>query len=150
MPEDRDELLQHYGRIRKELLSAFDGLSDALMTEPSIDGWSVKDHLAHLTLWDDIRAAEVVRISAGHESAWRMTEAQAATYNELGYTLRLDLSLEQARWELEASRARLLEAIASATPRGLDASRYGDAALRSTHESGHAEWIRQWRERKGV
>lgn len=48
MAEDRDALLQHYRQMREELLSAIDGLSDELMTEPSLDGWSVKDHLAHL------------------------------------------------------------------------------------------------------
>ena len=70
MAEDRDALLQHYRQSREELLSAIRGLSDQLMTEPSLDGWSVKDHLAHVALWDDIRASEVDRISAGHDSAW--------------------------------------------------------------------------------
>jgi hypothetical protein len=77
--EDRDALLQHYRQMRRELLAAIDGLTDALLTEPSLDGWSVKDHLAHLALWDDLRASEVVRISAGHDSAWRMTGAQDET-----------------------------------------------------------------------
>lgn len=150
MDEDKDALLEHYRRMRDDLLAAIRGLSDDLMTEPSLDGWSVKDHLAHLALWDDIRADEVARISAGHDSAWRMTDEQDAAYNALGYTLRLPLSLEQVRWELATSRRRLLEAIASATPRGLDASRYGEAGLHSTHETQHAGWIRRWREERGV
>jgi len=116
MAEDRDALLQHYRQMRDELLAAINGLSDELMTEPSLDGWSVKDHLAHLALWDDIRAGEVARVSAGHDSAWRMTGEQDAAYNELGYALRRDLPLDQVRWELAASRKRLLGAIASATP----------------------------------
>ena len=66
---DRNALLQHYQQLREELLSAIDGLSDELITEPSLDGWSVKDHLIHAALWDDLRASEVVRISAGHASA---------------------------------------------------------------------------------
>ena len=65
MIEDRDALLQHYRKMREELLSAIEGLSDELMTERSLDGWSVKDHLAHIAAWDDVRAAEVERISAG-------------------------------------------------------------------------------------
>lgn len=89
MAEDRDALLEHYRRMREELLSAVDGLSDELMTERSLDGWSVKDHLAHLALWDDIRASEVVRISAGHDSAWRMTGDQDGIYSALGHSLRL-------------------------------------------------------------
>jgi len=150
MAEDRDELLRHYRQMRADLLSAIDGLSEELMTERSLDGWSVKDHLAHLALWDDVRASEVARISAGHDSAWRMTGEQDEAYNALGHDLRLGMSLSQVRWELETSRRRLLEAISSATARGLDASLYGEAGLRGSHEAEHAGWIKRWRGEKGL
>lgn len=148
--EDKEGLLQHYRQTREELLSAIEGLSDALLTEPSLDGWSAKDHLAHIAGWDDIRASEVVRISAGYESAWRMTNEQDAVYNALAYDLRLNLSLDQVRWELETSRQRLLTAISSATARGLDDSLYGEAGLRTLHEAVHTEWITRWREKEGI
>jgi uncharacterized damage-inducible protein DinB len=150
VPEDRDALLQHYRQMRDDLLDAIEGLDEAQMTERTLDGWSVKDHLAHLALWDEVRASEVERISAGHESAWRMDGEQDATYSGLGYDLRRDLSLEQVRWELTRSRQKLLEAISSATDRGLDASFYGEAGLLSSHEAQHTGWIRRWREEKGV
>ena len=150
MVEDRRALLRHYQDMRDELLSAVAGLTDELMTEPSLDNWSVKDHLAHLAFWDDIRTSEVVRISAGHATAWRTAGNQDETFNGLIHDLRLGLSLYQVRWELAASRQRLVEAISSATERGLDASLYGEAALRSTHEATHAGWIRKWREQRGV
>ena len=149
MTEDRDALIQHYRQMRDELLAATQKLSVEQMTEPSIDGWSVKDHLAHLALWDDIRASEIVRISAGHASAWRLTSEQEDAYNATGYSLRRDLSLDQVRWELATSQQRLLDALASATPRGLDAARYGEAALRSTHEQAHTGWIKRWRGERG-
>jgi hypothetical protein len=136
--------------MREELLSAISGLSDELMTEPSLDGWSIKDHLAHIALWDDIRASEVTRISAGHGSAWRMTGDQDGVYSALGYSLRLALPLDQVRWELAVSGRRLLDAISSATPRGLDASLYGEAGLRSSHEAVHTGWIKRWRAQRGV
>ena len=150
MAEDRDALLQHYRQMREDLLSVISGLSDELMTEPSLDGWSVKDHLAHLALWDDIRASEVVRISAGHDSAWRMTGDQDAAYSALGHALRRALSLNQVRWELATSRQRLLEAISSVSARGLEASLYGDAALRTMHEAEHTGWIKRWRSERGA
>jgi uncharacterized damage-inducible protein DinB len=150
MAEDRDELLRHYREMRQDLLAAIDGLSDELLGERSLDGWSVKDHLAHLALWDDVRASEVTRISAGHDSAWRMSGEQDAAYNALGHDLRLDLTTEQVKWELATSRQRLLDAIAAATERGRDGSLYGEAALRSTHEAQHAGWIKRWRGEKGV
>ena len=153
MAEDRRALLQHYRQMRKELLAAIQGLSDELMTEPSLDGWSVKDHLAHLALWDDIRASEVARISAGHNSAWpawRLQGDQGEAFNALIHDLRLALPLDQVRWELATSRQKLLGAISSATARGLDASLYGEAGLRSSHETQHAGWIKRWRREKGI
>ena len=150
MAEDRDALIEHYRRMREELLAAIDGLGDELLTEPSLDGWSVKDHLAHIALWDDIRAEEVVRISAGYDSAWRMTPEHEAAYGALAYDLRRALSLEQARWELARSGQRLLDAIAAATPRGLESSLYGEAGLLSRHEAAHTGWIRRWRGERGI
>jgi uncharacterized damage-inducible protein DinB len=136
--------------MREDLLSAIQGLSDELMTEPSLDGWSVKDHLAHLAFWDDLRASEVVRISTGHDSAWRMTGDQDAAFNAVAHSVRLALSLEQVKWELTSSGQRLLDAISSTTPRGLDASLYGEAGLRTTHEANHTEWIKRWRKERGI
>ena len=150
MPENREELLRHYRESRERLLATIEGLSDDEMSEPSIDGWSVKDHLAHLALWDDIRAAEVDRISAGYESAWPMTDDQDEEYNATGYRLRRSMSAAQAKWELESSRRKLLDAITRCTPRALDTSLYGAAGLRSGHEDEHAGWLERWRgERRG-
>jgi uncharacterized damage-inducible protein DinB len=150
MAEDREELLRHYRYMREALLAAIEGLSDESLSEPSLDGWAVKDHLAHLALWDDLRASEVLRISAGHDSAWRMTGKQDTAYSAIAYELRRSLSVEQAEWELSTSRERLFDAIASATDRGLDPSLYGEAGLRSTHEAQHTEWITRWRREKGL
>ena len=149
MPEDREELLRYYRDSRKNLLAAIDGLSDEQMSDPSLDGWSVKDYLAHIALWDDIRAAEVERMSAGFDSAWKMTEQQDDDHNATGHELRRSMSPAQARWELETSRGKLLNAIASAPPEALDTSRYGAAGLRSDHEEQHIEWLQRWRTEKG-
>ncbi len=145
MAENREDLLRHYRESRARMLKAIEGLTDEQMSEPSLDGWAVKDHLAHLALWDELRAAEVERISAGHASAWKMTEAQDDEFNATGYELRRNVSAAQARWELETSRRKLLDAITAATPAALETSRYGAAGVRSDHENQHAEWIERWR-----
>jgi uncharacterized damage-inducible protein DinB len=150
MVEERQALLERYRQSRADLLTAIDGLSDEQMTETSIDGWSVKDHLAHISFWDEVRASEVARISAGHESAWRMRPEQDEAQNAIVYDERKDLSVDQVRWEIETSRQRLLDAIASATPRGLDPSLYGEAGLISGHEAQHAGWLASWRRENGL
>lgn len=149
MVEDREDLLKHYREARGKLLEAVSGLTDEQMSEPTIDGWAVKDHLAHLALWDDLRAAEVVRISAGFQPAWRMTDEQDDAYNATGHELRRSMSSVQAKWELETSRRNLLDAIAAAPPAALDPGRYGSAGLRSDHDAEHAGWIARWRGGKG-
>jgi uncharacterized damage-inducible protein DinB len=151
MAEDREALLQHYRTMRQELLAAIEGLNDELLSEPSLDGWSVKDHLAHLAVWDEIRAGEVARISAGYDSVWpHINEEQTEALNALTRDLRQGLSAEQVKWELMTSGQRLLDAIAAATPRGLDGTLYREAGLRSTHEGRHTGWIKRWRGEKGV
>jgi uncharacterized damage-inducible protein DinB len=149
MAEDRDDLLRHYRESREALHAAIDGLSDQQMSEPTIDGWAVKDHLAHIAFWDDLRADEVERISAGFESAWTMTDEQDEAYNLSAYELRRSMSAAQARWEVETSGHKLLEAIAAAPPAALEPGRYGAAGLRSTHDTQHAGWIARWRGEKG-
>ena len=149
MPDSRDDLLRYYTETRLGLLDAIDGLSDAQMTETSLDGWSVTDHLLHLAFWDDLRASEVTRISAGYDSVLSMSEEQDEAFNVLATDMRRGLSVEQARWELTESRRRLLDAIGVVTERGLDGSLYGEAGLRSGHEAEHTGWIRLWRDENG-
>jgi hypothetical protein len=149
MTEERDDLLRHYREAQGKLRAAIEGLTDEQMSETTIDGWAVKDHLAHLALWDDLRAAEVERLSAGFEAAWKMTEEQDEALNTSGYEIRRSMSPAQAKWEVERSGRKLLEAIASAPPAALDASRYGAAGLRSNHLNDHAGWIARWRGEKG-
>lgn len=144
-----DALIERFRSMRAELLAALAGLSDQQLAEASLDGWSVKDHVAHLAFWDDLRADEVLRISAGHESALRMTEQQDAALNALAHEFRLGLSLAQVHWELQHSRRRLEEAITAAPPAALDPTRYGEAGLLSTHEAEHVRYIREWRKKQG-
>ena len=150
MAENREDLLRTYRESRAKLLEAIESLTDEQMSEPTIDGWAVKDHLAHLAVWDDIRADEVERISAGFESAWKMTDDQDEVHNATAYELRRSMSAAQARWELETSRRKLLDAITAAPPAALDPTRYGAAGLRSGHEDQHAGWIARWRREKGI
>ena len=149
MQQDRDALLAHYRSMRAGLLSAVDGLNEDHLCDPSLDGWSVKDHLIHIALWDEIRAAEVQRISAGFESLWKMSHEHETAFGPLTYELRRAATAAQALWELSSTHAALLAAISSATPRGLDASLYGEAGLPSSHETMHALWIQRWRSERG-
>lgn len=149
MAEDREDLLRHYREMRAGLLAAIEGLSDEQLSEPTLDDWAVKDHLLHLAMWDEIRASEVERISSGQEPAWHMEGEQSEIFSGLVHDMRAGLSPEQAKWEITRSHERVMLALAAATPRGLDASLYAEAGLRSTHEAQHTEWIKRWRSERG-
>ena len=90
MTEDRNALLERYRQMRTEFLAAINGLTEAQLIERSHNGWSVKDHMAHIAFWDELRATEVERMSEGFESAWRLTPEQDEVLNEM---------VTQARWD---------------------------------------------------
>lgn len=52
LPWDRSELLQCIQDEWSALERAIGSLSDAQLTLPGPDGWSVQDHLAHLAAWE--------------------------------------------------------------------------------------------------
>ncbi len=142
-----DDLIRHYREMRAATLAAIAGLGPGEMSDPAIDGWSVKDHLAHVALWDEIRAAEIERISHGFAAAWRIPE-EDHILSDLGYRARRSLPLDQVLWEFARSHRGVLDALAAATERGLDGALYGEAGLRSTHEAAHAGWILRWRQER--
>ncbi|MGD9934204.1 MAG: DinB family protein [Dehalococcoidia bacterium] len=150
MTETRQSLLYHFEESRSALLATLDALTPAQMLETTLDGWSVKDHLAHLAFWDDLRADEVIRLSAGYASVLKMTPDQDDVANTLAFDVRREISLEQARWELDHSYARLVGALTSATGAALDPAAYGEAGILSRHGFEHAGYIREWRTRQRI
>jgi uncharacterized damage-inducible protein DinB len=149
MAASQDELLQHYRSMREELLSAIAGLSENQLTEPTLDGWAVKDHLVHIALWDEIRASEVERISAGWDSLWKLDQQQETAFSSLFYEIRRSASAAQALWELRETHARFMNVLGAVTARGLEPSLYGEAGLFSRHEAAHTTWIQRWRGERG-
>lgn len=50
-PKNKAELLARIHGARAELEGLIGGLDEARLTAPGPEGWSIKDHLAHLALW---------------------------------------------------------------------------------------------------
>lgn len=148
MATGQEQLVEHFRAMRAELHIAIDGLSDEQLSEKTLDGWSVKDHLAHVGLYDELRVAEVRRISAGWETAWHMP-GKDHFYSELGYELRANFSPAQVLWEIANTHEQLLAAIAEGSDLILEPDRFSEAAMPSTHEAQHTGWIRRWRSDRG-
>jgi len=123
------------------------------MSQPGPDGWSIKDHLTHVTFWDEIRYWEIGRVSRGGGPGFAAMDAdQTDALNGLIATLRRGLSVGQVMADLEFARSRVLEAIAAAPERALDEEHYGDPAVDGSiaHDAEHAAAIMAWREREGI
>lgn len=148
--ETRAELIANLRARSTELTASLAGLTDAQMEEQSLDGWSPKDHLSHCAVWHDIRASEINRISSGYETAWPgMPTEENNAFNEMTVVQRRSLSLAQVWWEYESSLQRVIDALESATPRGLDESLYGESPPRTGHDAQHAGWLLRWRGERG-
>jgi hypothetical protein len=53
-PRTVAEVLERIHSTWAALHATFDGLSDQQLTDPGPEGWSVKDHLAHIMVWDGV------------------------------------------------------------------------------------------------
>lgn len=74
LPATKSELLERMGRSRAALEALIESVPDAMLTVPGPDGWSIKDHLAHLATWEAGIVALLDRQpryqAMGLEAAW--------------------------------------------------------------------------------
>ena len=62
----RSRLLKRIATAWQDLLAACDGLSDAELLEPGVTGaWSVKDIIAHVTVWEEEALTHLPVVLAG-------------------------------------------------------------------------------------
>lgn len=52
MPGDKSELMERIERAWQELDQMVGALSDEQLSAPGADGWAIKDHLAHMAVWE--------------------------------------------------------------------------------------------------
>jgi len=149
----RDQLLLELKTARSRVLDAVDGLTEEQMSRPGIDGWSVKDHLIHLTACDEFRFYEIGRISRGARPAFASADdEQMDALNAIIVALRRNMTLEELIADLEFARSLVLEAIGQAPEHALAPEAYGDFAVNGSiaHDLEHAAAITAWRQREGV
>jgi hypothetical protein len=152
---DRDQITHDMQSARSRVLAAIAGLTDEQASSPAEDGWSVKDHLNHLTMCDEIRFFEIGRVARGGAPAFQHFDGSPMhAFNETIAVLRRDLSLEQALSDLAFARSLVLEAIAGAPEHALDPRAYGEYGYAVNgsieHDHGHAEAIEARRKGEGA
>jgi hypothetical protein len=133
------------------------GLSLEDLTRAGPDGWSVKDHLAHVGAWDAELVAVLARRPA-HEGFGLTAPVEGGidALNEVLYQRSRDLSIDDVQAEARRAHANLLAALSHLTDADLagTAAEYGanpkdDRPLREkisedsyAHYAEHAGWIK--------
>jgi len=148
----RDQLLIEMDAARDRVTEAIAGLTDDQISHQDLDGWSVKDHLTHLTLWHELRFFELSRIARGGRAGFPVTdEAGVEHINEQFAANRRPLTLAQVLADLDFARDMVREAVASCSEDRLDLRLYEELGPNGAgHEISHAEMITAWRGRKGI
>jgi hypothetical protein len=142
------------GRIDKtwdELQQSISGLSDAQLTEPrTMDEWSVRDILAHITTWEEQTLEHLPTIMAGGRTPKYLTFGGIDAFNAMMTQKKRGLSLAEIRRQMSETHARLIELIQSAPADQLNRETRARRRLRWDtfhHYAEHAKVIRDWRER---
>ncbi|MCK9486988.1 MAG: ClbS/DfsB family four-helix bundle protein [Dehalococcoidia bacterium] len=106
-----------------DLLASFEGYDEAALTRPGREGWSVKDHLAHVTRWEHVartvylEGRPFAEAAGMDEATARATEHMRAEsgLNDWFHARDRDLTLAQTLERLQASHTALVARI-EATP----------------------------------
>lgn len=152
----RDQLLLELDTARARVAEAIAGLTEEQLSRPSLDGWSVKDHLAHLTFWHEMRFFEVSRIARGGVAGFPVMEIADGVdpvdeINERFAANRRELSLAQVRADLDFALEMVRQAVSGCPEERLDDRFYPEIGPNGAgHDSAHAETIVSWRRREGI
>jgi hypothetical protein len=112
----RDETIARIDQANRELQAFLADKSDGELIEPGDDGWSVKDHLAHLAVWMTGLTAMLQREDRAaamgvSRAAWDADDTD--TINAEIYGAWADRSLNDVREALAHARLDLAEALAN-------------------------------------
>jgi uncharacterized protein (TIGR03083 family) len=151
---DRQQLLRQLDKAWTAFNASYAGLSDAQLTEPGVmDGWSVKDILAHVTTWEEEALKYLPLIAAGgRPPRYSTLYGGIDAFNAQMTAQKQGLSLADVLRQLDETHQRLVAYIHGA-PEALftQETRFRRRLRLDTysHYPIHTKAIRAWRERKG-
>jgi hypothetical protein len=151
--EDRvEKLLQRLDTAWVEFQESYAGLSEAQMMVPGVVGdWSVKDILAHVTIWEEEALKHLPLIIAGGRPPRYVTYGGIDAFNAQMIAQKRDLALADVRWQHEDTHRRLIDFVRSAPADQFARETRARRRLRLDtygHYPLHTGAIREWRERE--
>lgn len=138
---------------RRELMASLEGLSEEQMTDELENGWSVKDVVAHVAMWDEMVLPDLIRAVRGHQSLFKAWDHESFTdqWNHIQLELRRGFPLEHVMEEFSESRQAIMSFLDSVAEERLTSGPIpASCAIQAEHDREHAAQIRAWREQKGA
>jgi hypothetical protein len=151
---EREALLKDLNGEYESLYGVLMSLSDADKVRPMLDGWSVKDILAHLAAWLREGASALESLAQGERAApENLNDDDVDARNARFVEQWRDASVQEVQTELHLAKDAFARAV-----RALPQERFleGEAARRIVCEEGidhfseHARQIWKWKQREKV
>ena len=150
----RADLLARAEAARVELLAVIEGLSDDQMAAPSLDDWSVRDQLAHIAAWDELRYYEIMRVVRGQPTIYHdlRDDYEVKDINRAFTYFRRNLTRDEMLRELGFCRGRVMELVETISEEKVAEAAQGRVRIGriAEHDLDHAAQIRDWRKREGI
>ena len=158
----KQEVLLEIKQAREQMLAALDGLPQDAYLRPGVVGmWSVKDVLAHLTIWYSELITALSKLDRPKLVPEIVNIEDIDEFNEDQYRENVRRPLDVILEDFEGVYKHLIKAIESIDDNTLDNPRkfawmegeplwYLVAENGYWHEKEHAEEIAQWRQENAV
>lgn len=136
-----------------EFNESYAGLSDEQMQESGVvEGWSVRDLLAHINTWEEECLKHLPLILEGGRPPLYTTYGGLDAFNAQMTEAKRELSLAEVRERLEATHRQIIDYVGTIPAEQIGGKTRSRKRLRLDtygHYPLHAEAIRDWRQRKG-
>jgi len=149
---EQQRLIEELDAAARGIDAAIAGLDDEKASRRGAEGWSVKDHLTHLTFWHEMRYFEVRRIVAGGRASFPVTsEEGVAAINDQVVANRRQLPFAQAVADLAFAREQVKTAVSEARAERLIGGSFEEIGpIGAGHEIDHAGFIEALRKEQGI
>lgn len=155
----KQRLIEEFREARQEVFNALEGLKLDQLGKEAIDGWTIKDVLAHIIEWDMQSIADAKHILANQDITkdhWLNPDR----FNEKAVEKYKDAHSPQVLNDLRQVTDQVLEFLESIEEQELFKKRpfkYEGEYLNASwilsypeHDKEHAQKILEWRRQKGI
>ncbi len=147
---NKQQLLKRLETAWTDLKESYTGLSDAQLLEHGVMGdWSVKDILAHVTIWEEEALKYLPLIINGEKPPRYTRYGGIDAFNEQMIEQRRDLALSDVLRQLDETHRRLIDYLQSVPEEHFTRETRFRHRLRLdtySHYPLHAKAIQEWRE----